>query len=77
MISLPWDYAVFAVFVVASTAFPIWDEWHSSRGQVTTKRRYVFATGRVSVFAVMMSMARGTVGIRSIIGKYNFKTEVR
>lgn len=69
MLWLPWDYAVFVVFVVVSTAYPIWDEWRGRRGQLATKRSYVFATGRVSVFAVMMSMARGTLGVRTIIGK--------
>lgn len=63
-----WDYGVFAVFVVASTAYPIWDELRGRSG-AASKQNFVFATGRVSVFAIMMSMARGTLGVRTIIGK--------
>lgn len=65
---MAWDYAVFALFVIASTAYPIWDELRGRQG-VATKQNYVFATGRVSVFAIMMSLARGTLGVRTIIGK--------
>lgn len=63
-----WDYAVFAVFIIASTIYPIWDELRGRQGGAS-KQNFVFAAGRVSVFAIMMSLARGTIGVRSVIGK--------
>lgn len=65
-----WDYAVFVIFVLASAAYPIWDE-RRGRSGVASKQSYVFATGRVSVFAIVMSLSRNTLGVRTIIGEYS------
>lgn len=64
---MAWDYVVFALFLVGSTIYPIWDEMRGRKAK-QTKANYVFATGRVSVFAVWLSIARGSLGVRAFIG---------
>lgn len=64
------DYVVFVVFVVATTVYPIWDEIRS-RKEKMTKKDFAFATGQVSIFAVMMSIARGQLGVRTFIGEWD------
>lgn len=66
--SIAADYVVFVGFVIASTVYPIWDEIRS-RKEKMTKKDFAFATGQVSMFAVMMSIARGQLGVRTFIGK--------
>lgn len=66
------DYAVFVVFVVASTVYPILHDIRS-RKEKMTKKDFAFATGQVSMFAVMMSIARGQLGVRTFIGVLNNK----
>lgn len=68
MATLAWDYVVFALFIIGSTLYPLWDEIRG-RKENQTKASYVFATGRVSVFAIMLSIARGSLGVRAFIGK--------
>ena len=67
MVSIAWDYLVFAIFIFGSTIYPLWDE-KRTRKEAQTKANYVFATGRVSMFAVMLSIARGTLGVRAFVG---------
>lgn len=62
-----WDYLVFVLFIVGSTIYPLWDDLRG-RKESQTKASYVFATGRVSVFAIMLSIARGSLGVRAFIG---------
>ncbi|KAK7788967.1 hypothetical protein R5R35_011528 [Gryllus longicercus] len=65
--SMVWDYVAFVVFLVLSTALPLWNK--CGDGKDKTKAAYVFATGsRVSTFAMMLSIARGTLGVRSVLG---------
>lgn len=61
---------VFAIFLICSTIYPIWSDIAGRKGQ-STKANYVFATGRVSMLPMMLSIARGTLGVRSFIGKYH------
>lgn len=60
------DYIIFVVFIVASTFYPIWNDMRTKKE--ATKDNYVFAKGRVSMFAMMLSIARGTLGVRAFIG---------
>jgi hypothetical protein len=64
---LVWDYLVFFVLIITSSIIPLWSQL--SRGKQKTKADYVFATQGVSIFAMMLSIARGTLGVRSFLGK--------
>ncbi|XP_018327907.1 sodium-coupled monocarboxylate transporter 2 [Agrilus planipennis] len=63
---LVWDYLVFFIFVIASTFVAIYSRF--VEGKQKTKADFVFAAGRVSMGAMMMSIARGTLGVRSVLG---------
>lgn len=82
--TLLWDYIVFVLFILLSTLLPFWSRIYGylkskGGGGQTTKTQndggkkadFVFATGSVSLLAIMLSIARGTLGIRSVLGKYN------
>lgn len=55
------DYALFFAFLIGSTLYPLWGGLR--RNNKDTKANYVFASGQVSVFAMMLSIARGTLGV--------------
>lgn len=61
------DYVVFAVFIFLSTIYPIWND-RQTKNAASTKQNYVFAKGRVSMFAVMLSIARGMCGVQGFLG---------
>ncbi|XP_055615923.1 sodium-coupled monocarboxylate transporter 1 isoform X2 [Toxorhynchites rutilus septentrionalis] len=63
---LLWDYAVFAVFIVFSTVVPLWGRFFGRKEK--TKADYVFGLGTISMGAMMLSIARGTLGVRSFLG---------
>lgn len=68
------DYILFFAFLLGSTLYPLWSGFNCRRTKNTdvesgTKANYVFATGQVSIFAMMLSIARGTLGVRSFLGK--------
>ncbi|XP_053682409.1 sodium-coupled monocarboxylate transporter 1 isoform X1 [Sabethes cyaneus] len=63
---LLWDYAVFAVFIVFSTLVPLWGRFFGKKEK--TKADYVFGVGTISMGAMMLSIARGTLGVRSFLG---------
>ncbi|XP_067007581.1 sodium-coupled monocarboxylate transporter 2 isoform X2 [Anabrus simplex] len=66
--SLVYDYILFVLFIVLTTGIPLWSK---SRGKkkAPTKADYVFAaSSKVSMFAMMLSIARGTLGVRSVLG---------
>lgn len=66
--SLIVDYIVFLVFIIGSALLPLWTKAKNPQ----TKANYVFATGgSVSMIAMMMSIARGTLGVRSFLGYLN------
>lgn len=60
------DYLVFIAFIVVSFVLPLWGKFR--RKTKETKADYVFATGHVSMGAMMLSIARGTLGVRSFLG---------
>ncbi|XP_015173278.1 PREDICTED: sodium-coupled monocarboxylate transporter 2 [Polistes dominula] len=60
------DYLVFIAFIVISFVLPLWGKFR--RKTKETKAEYVFATGHVSMGAMMLSIARGTLGVRSFLG---------
>jgi hypothetical protein len=62
-----WDYVVFAVFILGCSMIAIYSKFAGPKER--TKADYVFATGSVSMAAMMMSIARGTLGVRSFLGK--------
>lgn len=61
------DYIFFIAFISVSTIYPIWNDIRTKK-VAATKDNYVFAKGRVSVFEVMLSIARGMIGIQALIG---------
>lgn len=63
-----WDYVVFTVFLIGSTVYPLWMDIAGRNGK-STKANYVFAAGRVSILPMMLSIARGTLGVRAFLGK--------
>lgn len=70
--SLIWDYVVFAILLSASTIYPLWQDRVGGKGG-RTKANFVFAAGGVSMLPMMLSIARGTLGVRAFLGnvKYN------
>ncbi|CAL7938584.1 unnamed protein product [Xylocopa violacea] len=65
--SMVTDYLVFVGCIIASFIIPLWGKFRGRRTE-TTKADYVFATGSVSMGAMMLSIARGTLGVRSFLG---------
>uniref|UniRef100_A0A2M4BH38 Putative sodium/solute symporter n=1 Tax=Anopheles marajoara TaxID=58244 RepID=A0A2M4BH38_9DIPT len=63
---LIWDYAVFIVFIIFSTLVPLWGRFFGKKEK--TKADYVFGLGTISMGAMMLSIARGTLGVRSFLG---------
>ncbi|ENN80491.1 hypothetical protein YQE_03095, partial [Dendroctonus ponderosae] len=64
--SMIWDYLVFVIFVLASTFVAVYSRFFGPKEK--TKADYVFAAGKVSTAAMMLSIARGTLGVRSFLG---------
>ncbi|KAF5285294.1 hypothetical protein FQR65_LT13272 [Abscondita terminalis] len=64
--SLLWDYLVFVIFVIATTFVAVYSRF--IEGKEKTKADFVFAAGKVSMAAMMLSIARGTLGVRSFLG---------
>ncbi|XP_023177962.1 sodium-coupled monocarboxylate transporter 2 [Drosophila hydei] len=65
--TLGWDYFMFAAFIALTVLGPLWTRIFGKSKQ-RSKADYVFATGGVSLVAVMISIARGTLGVRSVLG---------
>ncbi|ALC46063.1 CG7720 [Drosophila busckii] len=65
--TLGWDYFMFAAFIALTVLGPLWKRIFGKTKQ-RSKADYVFATGGVSIIAVMISIARGTLGVRSVLG---------
>lgn len=66
---LIWDYLVFIGLLAFTVITPLWRNIRGqNQKQVKSKADYVFATGKVSMFAMMLSVARGALGVRSFIG---------
>ncbi|PNF39682.1 hypothetical protein B7P43_G05669 [Cryptotermes secundus] len=65
-VNMVWDYIVFAVFILGCSMIAIYSKFAGPKER--TKADYVFATGSVSMAAMMLSIARGTLGVRSFLG---------
>lgn len=65
---LIWDYIVFILLVVVTSVVPLWSRFFGKK-KTRTKADYIFATGAISIFSMMLSIARGTLGVRSFLGK--------
>ncbi|XP_058793569.1 sodium-coupled monocarboxylate transporter 1 isoform X2 [Phymastichus coffea] len=66
--SLVVDYLIFIAFIAVSFVIPLWGKFRARKKQ-ETKADYVFAAGSsVSIGAMMLSIARGTLGVRSFLG---------
>ncbi|XP_003428104.1 sodium-coupled monocarboxylate transporter 1 isoform X2 [Nasonia vitripennis] len=66
--SLVVNYLVFIAFIAVSFVIPLWGKFRASK-KTETKADYVFAAGSgVSMGAMMLSIARGTLGVRSFLG---------
>ncbi|XP_022918375.1 sodium-coupled monocarboxylate transporter 1 [Onthophagus taurus] len=64
--NMAWDYVVFVVFVIATTFVAVYSRCFGPKEK--TKADFVFAAGKVSMGAMMLSIARGTLGVRSFLG---------
>lgn len=67
-LSLLSDYIVFIIIVIITTVVPLWSRFFGKK-KTRTKADYVFAAGSVSVVSMMLSIARGTLGVRSFLGE--------
>ncbi|XP_055681231.1 sodium-coupled monocarboxylate transporter 1-like [Lutzomyia longipalpis] len=65
--SLTWDYIVFFVFLIFSSLVPLWSRIFG-KTRDNTKADFVFAVGKVPILAMMLSIARGTLGVRAFLG---------
>lgn len=68
LLSLSGDSIVFVGFLAITTIYPLWNDISGRKGK-HTKATYIFATGRVSMVPMMFSIARGTLSVRSLLGK--------
>ncbi|XP_048001659.1 sodium-coupled monocarboxylate transporter 1 [Leguminivora glycinivorella] len=64
---LAWECVVFGVFVCATSCAPLWRARGAGAGG-SAKRAYIFAGGGVSTLTMVLSVARGTLGVRSFLG---------
>lgn len=74
-VNMVWDYIVFAVFILGCSMIAIYSKFAGPKER--TKADYVFATGSVSMAAMMLSIARGTLGVRSFLGKFKSQLNPR
>lgn len=66
--TMVFDYLVFVVLICASLGVTFYSRFAGQRKE--TKADYVFATAsKVSMGAMLLSFARGTLGVRSFLGK--------
>lgn len=68
--SLGWDYVMFFLFIAITVLTPLWKRIFKKNKKQRSKADYVFATGGVSVIAIMLSIARGTLGVRTVLGMF-------
>lgn len=66
---LAWECIVFGIFVCASSCAPLWRRRKDANAAGgSAKQAYIFAGGGVSTLAMILSVARGTLGVRSFLG---------
>lgn len=64
------DYLLFTAFLLGSTLYPLCGGFCRKTHKNQTKANYVFASGQVPIFAMMLSIARGTLGVRAFLGEF-------
>lgn len=75
MQSIIFDYAVFLLLIALSFAVLIYSKISGPKEQ--TKADYVFASkGSVSMGAMLLSIARGFLGVKVFLGKYVFRSSL-
>lgn len=68
---LTWDYVVFGILVVVTTVVPLLGRYIGKKKETSAKADYIFAAGSsISMVSMMLSVARGTLGVRSFLGKF-------
>lgn len=68
--SMIYDYIVFVILISASLGVAVYSRCVGPKEK--TKADYVFAAGSsVSMGAMLLSFARGTLGVRSFLGKFH------
>lgn len=65
---LAWECLVFGLFVCATSCAPLWGRKKDAAAGGDVKRAYIFAGGGVSTLSMILSVARGTLGVRSFLG---------
>ncbi|XP_026313647.1 sodium-coupled monocarboxylate transporter 1-like [Hyposmocoma kahamanoa] len=65
---LAWECIVFILFICISTFTPLWQRRRDANAPGGVKRAYIFASGGVSTLAMILSVSRGTLGVRSFLG---------
>ncbi|XP_053947282.1 sodium-coupled monocarboxylate transporter 1 [Anastrepha ludens] len=65
--TLGWDYFMFVLFILITVFGPLWKRIFGKKKE-RSKADYVFATGGISIVAIMLSIARGTLGVRTVLG---------
>ncbi|XP_055604730.1 sodium-coupled monocarboxylate transporter 1-like [Uranotaenia lowii] len=63
---LPWDAVVFVAFILFSTVYPLWSRFLGVKEK--SKAEYVFGLGKISSVAMILSISRSTLGVRSVLG---------
>ncbi|KOB74364.1 Sodium/solute symporter, partial [Operophtera brumata] len=64
---LALECIVFAIFISASSLAPLWRRRKDAAAGSSVKTAYIFAGGGVSTLAMILSVARGTLGVRSFL----------
>ncbi|CAG9860627.1 unnamed protein product [Phyllotreta striolata] len=64
--NLLWEYLMFFGMVLITISVAVYSKFCGAKEK--TKADYVFGTVKVSVGAMMLSIARGNLGVRSVIG---------
>lgn len=59
---------MFGLFVCATSCAPLWGRKKDAAAGGDVKRAYIFAGGGVSTLSMILSVARGTLGVRSFLG---------
>ncbi|XP_026487150.1 sodium-coupled monocarboxylate transporter 2 [Vanessa tameamea] len=65
---LVWECLVFGLFVCATSCAPLWRRKRDAAAGGDAKRAYIFAGGGVSTLSMILSVSRGTLGVRSFLG---------
>lgn len=63
--SMITDYVVFVIFTLGVLIYPIWLDKRTNKEK--TKNNFIFA--RVTLLAMVFSIARGALGSRTLLGK--------